>query len=182
MVLRFLGESVTDSNGLAVLPDGYTGTGAGEIDVVAKTEIDDRILQSAPYTVYDCYKYDKGILNDPDTHDIWTLVGMSLDRGAEYSTLTETASSNQMATITNIPYTDYHVEVDLYLVDGDATNNAVVILNSDYSNVEWINATRGEWKHISKDYNDLATNTRVRLITGGNSTELRFKNFKLYPI
>lgn len=54
MVLRFLGESVTDSNGLAVLPDGYTGTGAGEIDVVAKTEIDDRIFQSETYTITDC--------------------------------------------------------------------------------------------------------------------------------
>ena len=39
MVLRFLGESVTDSNGLAVLPDGYTGTGAGLVDIVAKTSI-----------------------------------------------------------------------------------------------------------------------------------------------
>ena len=58
MVLRFLGESVTDSNGLAVLPDGYTGTGAGLVDIVAKTTIDESTVVSQPYEVLDCIYYD----------------------------------------------------------------------------------------------------------------------------
>ena len=59
MVLRFLGESVTDSNGLAVLPDGYTGTGAGLVDIIAQTTIDESTVVSTPYPVTDCTFYDK---------------------------------------------------------------------------------------------------------------------------
>ena len=61
MVLRFLGESVTDSNGLAVLPDGYTGTGAGLVDIIAQTTIDESTVVSNTYPVWDTLFYDDGV-------------------------------------------------------------------------------------------------------------------------
>ena len=102
MVLRLLGTAVTDANGLAVLPDGYTGTGAGEIDVVAKTEIDDRILQSEPYTVWDTLMYDniytssKWTLGtniteeDGDGYAIFKSSGSNSSNGRSYSNATFT--------------------------------------------------------------------------------------------
>lgn len=58
MVLRFLGEATTDANGLAVLSDGYVGTGAGLVDIVAKTTIDESTVVSQPSSVLDCIWYD----------------------------------------------------------------------------------------------------------------------------
>lgn len=65
---RYLGYGTTNSNGVAHLDhdpqgnpiNGYTGTGAGEIDVVASLDnpiIDDSIV-SEPYPVFDCPVYD----------------------------------------------------------------------------------------------------------------------------
>ena len=51
---RFLGTATTDENGLAVLTDGYTGTGAGLVDIIAKTTIDESTIVSTPYPVMDC--------------------------------------------------------------------------------------------------------------------------------
>ena len=54
MVLRLLGTAVTDANGLAVLSDGYTGTGAGLVDIIAQTTIDESTVVSQPSTITDC--------------------------------------------------------------------------------------------------------------------------------
>ena len=67
-----LGSGTTDSNGIAKLEKdaggdpishSYTGTGAGEIDVVASLDstIDSGSVVSQPYTVTDCLFLDCGI-------------------------------------------------------------------------------------------------------------------------
>jgi len=65
---RYLGYGTTNSNGVAHLDhdpqgnpiNGYTGTGAGEIDVLASTDnpITSSSIVSEPYPVFDCPVYD----------------------------------------------------------------------------------------------------------------------------
>ena len=78
---RYLGYGVTDSNGVAHLDhdpqgnpiNGYTGTGAGEVDVLASTDnpISSGSIVSGTLSVHDCMLYDKGILNDSDTRNLF---------------------------------------------------------------------------------------------------------------
>jgi len=63
MALRLIGTATTDVNGNAVLEDGYTGTGAGEVDIVAKCTVDGGSVVSQPIMVEDCIAYDLCIDN-----------------------------------------------------------------------------------------------------------------------
>ena len=77
---RYLGYGVTDSNGVAHLKknakdqdiDGYTGVGAGEIDIIASLDnpIVDGSIVSETYSVWDYLFYDDGITS-PKTAN-WT--------------------------------------------------------------------------------------------------------------
>ena len=55
-------DTVSVTNGVATY--SYSGTGAGKKEFYVKHGS----VVSQPYTVTDCIAYDKGILNDPDTH------------------------------------------------------------------------------------------------------------------
>lgn len=79
MARRLLGTATTDANGVAVLSDGYTGTGAGEVDMIAECTIDGSTVVSQTYTVDDCsyldtfssdtkskYYYENGTVNISD--------------------------------------------------------------------------------------------------------------------
>lgn len=179
MALRKIGEGVTDINGNCIIP--YTGAGVGMLQMRGQYEEDERVILSETYDVLDCYRYDSG--TDPN-NNIWGIGYGTLTRGTEYSTLKESATNDGIIAISNIPLTDYHIEVDIMQVDGTANRNILQILNNDYSPVTggYRDGALGEWKHFDIDFNDLAVNTRVRLITSNDCTELRFKNFKLYPI
>lgn len=68
---RYLGYGVTNSNGVAHLDhdpqgnpiNGYTGTGAGEVDVIASTDnpVSSGSIVSVPCSVWDTLIYDSGI-------------------------------------------------------------------------------------------------------------------------
>ena len=156
MVLRLLGTAVTDANGLAVLPDGYTGTGAGEIDVVAKTEIDDSIFQSEPYTVWDTVFH----LECTSETSNWSYndarVSASFDENGGHFTGLESTSFKQV-TLTNngarfLDGTkDYVIEYDikknyavrLGLIDNGANTRQLVYYGASYTN---------DWNHIKIVY------------------------------
>ena len=142
-----------------------------------------RRFVSETYEVLDCYKYDSGM---SDYNDIWTQSSQNVlirDSSGEYSTIKETTiGTTAFITITNIPLTDYRIEVDVFQVDGNSNEWFITVLKSDYSPITTINSKIGEWKHISLDLTNIETNSRIRLNTGGTATEMRFKNFKLYPI
>lgn len=191
---RYLGYGVTNEDGIAKLdhdPQGnllthsYTGTGAGKVDIVASLddEIDDSSLVSETYEVLDCYKYDSGM---SDYNDIWTQGSSNVlirDSSGEYSTIKETTiGTTAFVTITNIPLTDYRIEVDVFQVDGNSNEWFITVLTNDYSSITNANSKLGEWKHISLDLTNIEANSRIRLNTGGTATEMRFKNFQLYPI
>ena len=130
MVLRFLGESVTDSNGLAVLPDGYTGTGAGLVDIVAKTTIDESTVVSETYSIWDTKWYDLGT---DSTHSMFaTSSTMTINYGSEYCTLSETTSGTAGVVVTN---TSHYIqpndifEFDFLQVDGQRNFTTIYVRN-----------------------------------------------------
>ena len=192
---RCVGRGVTDSNGVAHLThdcsgnplqsSGYVGSGKGQTQIIASldtpSQINDGSLQSETYEVLDCYRYDSG--TDPN-NNIWSIGYGTLTRGTEYSTLKESATNDGIIAISSIPLTDYHLEVDIMQVDGTTNRNVLQILNDDYTPVTdgYRNGALGEWKHFDIDFTNLSVNTRVRIVTGSDCTEIRFKNFKLYPI
>ena len=190
---RYLGYGITNDKGIAKLEfdengdsitHSYAGTGAGKFDIVASLDdsshISESSIQSETYEVLDCYKADTGMT---DYSDIWTTANATLSRDGDYSTIKETStSSDSVCAISNIPFANYHLEVDVYQVDGTNGNVVLQLMNSDYSMIQAITGSLGEWKHISLDKTDLTLNSRIRLVTGGTTTETRFKNFKVYPI
>ena len=192
---KYLGYGVTNSEGVAHLDhdaDGepidhsYTGVGAGEIDVLASLDnpIVEGSIVSVPCNVLDCYKYDEGLLAEGHHNDIWTgISNTDLTREAEYTTIKEkTVGTTATITFTGIPLTDYRIECDVYQVDGTQDEWFITVLDENYTSIRSADSKLGEWKHISLDLTNIASNSRVRLNTGGSCTELRFKNFKLYPI
>lgn len=96
--------------------------------------------------------------------------------------MVETAGSNQVIGLSNISLTDFHVEIDIMQVDGTTNEKVVQILTSNYSEIDSGNGVLGEWKHFSFDKHNLETNSRFRIVTTGDCTKLRFKNFIIYGI
>ena len=187
---NYLGYGVTNENGVAKLEynsegqkidHSYTGVGAGEIDVVASLDnpVDESSIVSETYEVLDCYKYDSGMT---DYSNIW-VSDEFLSRDGDYTTLKEkNIGSTAVCSIANIPFTDYRIEVDVFQVDGNKDEWFLTVMKNDYSPITSADSKLNEWKHISVDLTNIETNSRLRLNTGGTATEMRFKNFKLYPI
>ena len=205
MVLRFLGESVTDSNGLAVLPDGYTGTGAGEVDIIAKTTIDESTVVSQPYTVMDCIYLDIATSQD-NKNTYWYHGNCTIsDPSTDGTTVTESGNGASYL-ISNVADTDdwtnrRFLDVD-FCVEFDCDNvaNTQAIFYCTGVGPKILNLTDGHYKF-------LVTSTGITVsINGGTPTvltddsisgqlsmgfvdtavsslsELVFKNFVVYPI
>ena len=206
MVLRFLGESVTDSNGLAVLPDGYTGTGAGLVDIVAKTTIDESTVVSQPYTVLDAIVYDKAYPTSNDYNSDmwfgspnWTINtdenGTTISTGTNTGYRLYTASSSGTS-----PYKDFTEDFavefifieytgtvimrvgndtskDKYLSSLGVTSGDVVKLEVSSSNIKYY--VNGEEIVAQREtYQSGASFFSFRINTGS----LKYKDFKIYPI
>ena len=172
-----VGQTVdTNANGLSI--HTYTGSGSGKVELTAKIGS----VVSGTLPVFDCYKYDEGLEATGHHNDIWTIQNGSLNRDTEYSILKEsTVGTTLVCGIRNIPFKNYRVEGDVYQVDGTQDEWCLNVLKEDYTTITSADAKLGEWKHISLDLNNIAPNSKVRLNTGGSCTELRFKNFMLYP-
>lgn len=139
------------------------------------------IFQSETFVVSDCYKYDSGIQGT--ANEIWSVSNGTLTRTSEYSELAENASQTAIAILNNIPYTSYHVEVDILQVDGTTSDFVLQISSLDWTSLEVKKLSKiGEWVHCSFDFTNLPTDNRLRLLTNGTMTKLRFKNFKMYSI
>ena len=190
MVLRFLGEATTDANGLAVLSDGYVGTGAGLVDIIAKTTIDESTIVSTPYEVLDAIFYDDG------TNENWTNRSanpMTIDRTGDYVLITAPSSSYGQYTANATVSGDCTVEFNFYFQSNascyvnvcganfdlktfageDCTAKIIV---SDGTATFYKNGTANpSTKSISS-----ATTVLFQINSGG--ANIGYDNFKIYPI
>ena len=104
-VYRYLGYGTTDSNGVAKLDHdangdeishSYTGTGAGEVDVVGSTDapadISDGSFQSETYSIMDYIVYDTGY-SDRDTSK-WTNDRMTVTTDGTGTTISRSGTGN----------------------------------------------------------------------------------------
>ena len=208
MVLRFLGESVTDSNGLAVLPDGYTGTGAGLVDIVAKTTIDESTVVSNTYEVLDATFYDSGTSSSTATWTNWSTYEPLLVRNTEYCSIKlDTANSKTLARMYrqfDISSNDICIEFDIKHQTNNNGEQFATLRNNSANNRGNMDLNRfggqlNTWHHIKILIN--TTNVRVYLDNSTNpytynatdvtrfywdidtdTSEVDFKNFVIYPV
>ena len=214
---RYLGYGITDENGIAHLDhdaDGqaithsYTGTGAGEIDVVASlddsTHISDSSIQSETYEVIDAFLKDNGTT---DT-SIWASSTATIDRNVsnEYTHFTGTGSSNAVILVKNgvndvFDYTkNWAIEFDGWNVN--ASNIYVYQGSSSKGGVN--NPTSSDFVHIRLEYdatnqaikifkdnvqqgntvslNSVTTNFSIRFVDWQGDLDLKIKNFIAYSI
>ena len=191
---RYLGWGITNENGVAhldhdangdAIEHSYTGVGAGEIDVVASLDnpMTSGSIVSETLPVLDCYKYDEGLQAEGHHNEIWSTSNTDVTRESDYTTIKEkNVGTTAYITIVNIPFTDYHIEFDIFQVDAPTDEWCLTVLSNEYAPILTENSKLNDWKHISVNITNQAVNSRVRLNTGGAMTEFRFKNFKLYPI
>ena len=207
MVLRFLGEGVTDANGNVVLSNGYTGTGAGLVDVIAKTTIDESTIVSTPYEVCDCLYYDdctsvthntdwfnRNNLSTDYTGDVLKLTGGS--SGGNYMP-NRTGTATSISDVTE--WTPSFVfEYDLITFDDGTKHNAgIQSVGRSYSQLGLSNSSEHHIKLVydgSKVYYyidgsntatyeaSLTTNPVYVSIGVSSGATQTIKDVKIYPI
>ena len=121
-------ELTTDGNGECTY--GYEGTGIGVVNFQAHHG---SMISSETSEVLDAVKWDKGILDDAGTHDIYDVRNTNRDvftRTNEYSSLTEKVSdTTAQLWISNIP-NGCVVDLEIMQVDGEYSTNIFVISNN----------------------------------------------------
>ena len=219
MARVLIGKGTTNAQGIATMTEdaegntitGYTGTGAGLIDVQAEVTIDGSTVVSTPYEVIDATIIDKGLDGEGNHNDnLWYSTSQSrISRGAEYSTVKEdTVGTNKTIYSVNTFTAPFYVEFDIYFVDGDNTGFFFVSLNDltelksfKLGDLGYSQSKVGEWLSFKVELNETsitmtdkndstktATKTystapnRFYLSTNGNNSEFRFKNVVVYPI
>ena len=205
MALRLIGSAVTDSNGNAILEDGYTGTGAGFVDIIAEATIDDSTVVSQPVEVLDCLQYDTGI--EGSATNIYTLTNMTRTPNGEYTVFEET-NNTAYAKITDIPF-DTAIEFDVYCPDGGTTTAVFYLAKSSVnyyaSGIGTYGMDLNNWytvrvtvkSDLSLEIKNLTNSTTVTdTYTNGDTTanfgfwfcrpgagtKIYVKNVKVYPI
>ena len=151
----YLGYGTTDSNGVAKLDHdangdeishSYTGTGAGELDIVSSldgpSDIDESSVQSEPYTIEDAIVYDTGVTGRDTTK--WTA-----DTGASINT---TGSGTEITVSSNYKYYQSLIELTGdFEVTFQAKASAYCRLGFRNSNNKydiWGFDTAGEWNYV----------------------------------
>ena len=208
---RCIGKGTTDSNGVAHMTKktsdggstwsdatGYTGTGAGELDLVASTvapdSIDESSYQSEPFILCDAIVKDIGTTNDHND-SLWNSVS-DFTRGADNTSVSLSAQSYtpqydvgdglvaefELVEVTNTcrcqiaryqtgETTSYHYQdfTNTGLVRIEVTTSQI-IFKLDNTVLQTINNT---------------TNNKMRffftMVTGQTPT-FKFKNLRIYPL
>ena len=185
MVLRFLGESVTDSNGLAVLPDGYTGTGAGLVDIVARTTIDESTVVSTPYPVEDCIRYDACTT---DTSSSYTAQGSTLAFSTDKLVFTRNADGEcyvqYTGTVADYKGKTIRFKCDIVNSDSNAELKIYQQVNGSFNSSTSATRTTDGTLYVDKEIDANATMILFRIMCNGldSGESCGFRNFKAYPI
>ena len=124
---RYLGYGRTDANGVAHLKknasgqdvNGYVGTGAGEVDVIASLDnpISQGSIVSEPYNVFDAIAYFDGVVNNHFKNATETIV----DDGIQVTSTSQNIFFQKNGTQLFIPTdTDFAVEFNLKFNSGSS--------------------------------------------------------------
>ena len=194
-----IGEAYTDNNGIATLP--YTGTGRGVVRGMAKSTVDERMIQSETYDVFDCINYDGGTSSDPSV-SFWILARGTLNRQSEYTQIDLTSEQSNVMAYFYLTNTDsFVIEFDCIFDCSDGGSNEIHFRNSSWTQLRGIavhSLPKDTWTHIKLQVKDgkldrwiNGTQQTQQSITGASmfvfqldsgDNYFRFKNFKYYPI
>ena len=192
MARKLIGTGVTDENGEATIT--YKGTGAGKLNIVAESGT----FVSGTFVVTDGIAFDKGILNDPQTRNIWSPNGTaSINRGDTGTTCNLSAYEAvflKLDNSTNIPF------VNGLCIEFDVSCTNYFRCNIADSSAHVQTLTSGHWKIIMENSKctitppngqtyDFAFDTTVQTFQFNYNTNVAsytndgvFSNFILYPI
>ena len=202
-----IGYGVTDENGIAKLEydaqgnhltHSYTGTGAGEVDIVASLDntITESSLVSETFSLYDCIKYDTGIQGSAT--NIYTNTTY-LDRTSEYTNITDDSSNTTFIYVEISGDVAIEFDANVNVADGNPfiaiANGGTVVGQKSQTNLGTVD---DRWIHYrieikdnvatyTNDYSDISTTSnltaynRFRLRKAVGET-FKFKNIMVYPI
>ena len=220
MAYHYLGYGITNDKGIAKLEfdangdpitHSYTGTGAGELDIIASlddsSKISDSSIQSETYDVWDCLLYDIATY-DTHTNNFWASYNASLDRPTDNTGTVFTSTSDGTGRTGVIDNTARHspnmvIEFDVVAMTG---RNEMSFWKD--GSTEWTNrfdtATNGgigHWKieitptsqkayfegvqHGTTGNKAFSSNIRIQFVNVyENSTRgsIKIKDFKIYSI
>ena len=216
---RYLGYGITNEQGIATLDHdangdpithSYTGTGAGELDIIAslddQSHISDSSIQSEIFVLWDTIKYDNATLLDHN--DIWSYDDAKtvLTRYDEYSSITEKVSGTDARLYCkNLP-TSATIDIELCQIDGDISEGGLNLYDNEtyrtfftLMNLGYTSSILGKWVRLRVTYGNgsiTATSlddptktvtktynnniTSISPSTNGSITEHRFRNLRVY--
>lgn len=208
---RYLGYGITNEQGIATLDHdsngnpithSYTGTGAGELDIIASlddsTKISESSIQSVPYELWDTICYDTGT---DSTHSCWVdNSNIELTRSETGTTVLNKISSNVYLYANDGTTGDYDftpafcIEFDFELLTPNANCQIQLFDSSNNNFTTWIttaghykikvNETNVEWWIGTSQQTGKTValgNSFVRFLMQGNNS-FKFSNFKIYSI
>ena len=207
MSYRYLGYGITDSNGEAKLEydengnhldHSITGTGAGELDIVASLDkpIGSGSIVSETYEIFDCTFKDINGENTSWTNNSNNIDVTTSDTGVTLKAKVDSGQSRYIVPTASIPSAPYAIEFDKDFTS--SSNDQIVVvggkaiyfsrysalqtgthvkfqLNSDNTIEWWIDGV----KQTNETYSS-ATTVRFQ-ITNTNSI-IKYSNFKIYPV
>ena len=206
---KYIGYGVTDENGVAKLDHdaegnplthSYTGTGAGEVDVVAS--LDNPVLEgsivSEIYEILDTIFYCKGATS---VNPNWTKSNATTqtdDTGTEVA-LNETSGYYNVSLSSLSSGNDYCIEFDVMNIGNGAWDCRFDFCGANYWLFRDVNPTT-DFKHYkieikngtgklyidnqyqtSRDASPTYANTNVRYSLY-DTCDIKYKNFVIYPI
>ena len=210
---NYLGYGTTDSNGIAKLEydangdpltHSYTGTGAGEIDIVASLDnpIASGSIQSETYILLDALFYDMG--TDPDNPNTKYSISNTFERiittdGTAINYIGSGSTAHCYIAQTNNSDRPFSVGTVIEFEILESSRMAIYVFNSNSTNLGYqVNNVTGIFKAVigetdtvmylddvqvaSKSTSEIGSNFSFRFTTSTTNATIKFKNLKIYPV
>lgn len=207
---RLIGTGITNGRGIATLnkkPDGttitgYTGTGAGRLQIIASTKPDptDPDALTSTITLYDCIKYD-GATETNKNDAMWNST-TNLNRGTEYTTIQPTSTVTLYTAINQLD--DFRIEIDINVEANNYSSMLSIRTSSGgilaYARKDSFNTllSNNNWYHIQftvrnntctvtcdevegSVVSDVSNAARFYIRAGADET-VRYKDLRIYQI